>query len=227
MLLKGSPDDAIGAAVEIMRELHQFNEEHKSQYGFDKIDMGVGIHTGTLMLGTIGEQGRMDVTVISDAVNLASRLESLTKAFGTSILVSNSSLENVSKFRQRHLGKVKVKGKNQSILLYEICEGLPEEIIVEKLSAAPELQKGLNLYNQKKFREAKEIFEKLFTQYPRDKVLNIYRTSCENFMKYAPEYFEKSSEPWSGALSLSKVILKILCTSYSNLFQDGTLDQAI
>jgi two-component system sensor histidine kinase ChiS len=186
-LFPRSPEDAINAAIAMVSELQDFNEICKERYGFEKINIGVGIHTGNLMLGTIGEQGRMDVTVISDAVNIASRIENLTKAFGASILnslirysymitlqyilVSDSSLIDPAKFEHRFLGTVQVKGKRKPILLYEILQGLPEVVTHAKINSTPDLKKALLLYESKNFFEAKEVFDSLIQTNPKDKVL--------------------------------------------------------
>lgn len=81
------------------------------------IEIGTAIHTGNLMLGTIGEQERMETTAISDAVNLAFRLEGLTKLYGASIVISQDSLFNLespTSYQFRFLDRVRVKGKNEA-----------------------------------------------------------------------------------------------------------------
>ncbi|MGC2404907.1 MAG: adenylate/guanylate cyclase domain-containing protein [Candidatus Cybelea sp.] len=79
-LFPGKADDALNAAIALQREIRVFNL-HCEKDGKPTIAAGVGIHTGDLMLGTIGERGRMETTVIADAVNAASRLETATKTF--------------------------------------------------------------------------------------------------------------------------------------------------
>ena len=151
------------------------------------------------MLGTIGEQGRMELTVISDAVNLASHLEGLTKAFGANIIVSDSALSIPAAIKYRYLGKVKVKGKQKTILVYEVCEGLPAAVLDAKLEVGEKLKEALELYNSSRFAEAKKIFSQLYAQNPSDKVLQLYESSCLSYMAST-----KGSSSWLGALSLSK-----------------------
>ncbi len=119
-LFPSGPDDAIRAAREMMRVLRDFNvEEARAK----PIDIGIGIHTGVLMLGTIGEARRMEATVIADAVNLASRLEGLTRTYGVHIITSEQALAGVadpSAYPHRHLGTVQVKGKRRAVEIYEI-----------------------------------------------------------------------------------------------------------
>ncbi|MBK7301040.1 MAG: adenylate/guanylate cyclase domain-containing protein [Moraxellaceae bacterium] len=116
-LFPRTPDDAILAAIEMRKKLIDYNIE-RVKWRQVEINTGIGIHVGTLMLGTIGEDKRMQGTVISDAVNLASRLESMTKDFGISILISKevfNRLESPEKYKHRFLGNTNVKGKMESI----------------------------------------------------------------------------------------------------------------
>jgi two-component system sensor histidine kinase ChiS len=94
-LFPENADDAVQAAIEIHRQLVKFNQE-REQFSLQPIKIGIVLHIGTLMLGTIGEEKRMEGTVISDAVNLASRLEGLTKMYGASILVSEAFLNELT-----------------------------------------------------------------------------------------------------------------------------------
>ncbi|TGM52792.1 adenylate/guanylate cyclase domain-containing protein [Leptospira adleri] len=121
-LFPDSPDDAVEAAKEMKATLEDHNQS-RLERNYDPIRIGIGIHTGVLMLGTIGEEARMDGTVISDAVNLASRIEGLTKEYGVDILLSDESyqkIRNRKKYVFQELGKVSVKGKENTVGVYEI-----------------------------------------------------------------------------------------------------------
>lgn len=121
-LFPDSPDDAVEAAKEMKSTLEEHNQS-RLERNYDPIRIGIGIHTGVLMLGTIGEEARMDGTVISDAVNLASRIEGLTKEYGADILLSDESyqkIRNRRKYTFQELGKVSVKGKENMIGVYEV-----------------------------------------------------------------------------------------------------------
>ncbi|MBW6460365.1 MAG: adenylate/guanylate cyclase domain-containing protein, partial [Bacteroidales bacterium] len=110
-LFPDKSEDAINAAIEMKIKLMEYNEI-MSQFGKPSIDAGIGIHTGLLMLGIIGGEGRMDGTVISDAVNLAARLEGLTKIYGSSIIITEDTLiklSDPSQYHFRFLDIVKVK----------------------------------------------------------------------------------------------------------------------
>ena len=105
--------------------MKQYNIQ-RQQDGEIPIGIGIGLHTGHVMLGTIGETERMDGTVIADTVNLASRLEGLTKRYGASILMSEHTLSKMTQpqaYLTRFLGKVQVKGKNIAVSVFEIYDG--------------------------------------------------------------------------------------------------------
>ena len=128
-LFAGEPDDALLAAIEMQEELRIFNFERASR-GLEPVKVGIGIHTGNLILGTIGEKERMEGTVIADAVNLASRIESLTKEYYTSILVSEFSvrkMKNPKQFLLREIDYVVVKGKSNVITVLECFDIDPKE----------------------------------------------------------------------------------------------------
>ncbi|HSF75168.1 MAG TPA: adenylate/guanylate cyclase domain-containing protein, partial [Microcoleus sp.] len=108
-LFSGEADHAVKAGIAMLHRLVEYNQQ-RANFGYEPIQIGIGINTGTLMLGTVGGQNRMDGTVISDAVNLASRVESLTKNYGVSLLITQetySRLENLSQYAIRTLDTVK------------------------------------------------------------------------------------------------------------------------
>src|SRR5690348_8054998 len=90
------------------------------------VKLGIGLHTGPLIMGIIGDSNRTDAAVISDTVNTASRMEGLTKHFNVNFIISEPtvrSLNDPDKFSLRYLGRVQAKGKNQSIGIYECFDG--------------------------------------------------------------------------------------------------------
>lgn len=126
-LFPGTPEQALDAAIAIRRELVEYNR-HRATQNYQPIKIGIGIHYGNLILGTIGSEERMEGTVISDAVNLASRVEGLTKRFQTPIIFSAAVLENLAdeltqRYSLRNLGQVKVKGKTDGVPIYELYSG--------------------------------------------------------------------------------------------------------
>ncbi len=130
-LFPDAPDRALDAALEMREELMRFNGDRAARLSF-----GIGIHRGPLMLGTIGENRRMDSTVISDTVNTASRLEQLTKTHLHDILVSSTmvtGLNDPDRYAFSRIGSERVKGRTQAIEVYAL-EGLAiGEIPIEEL----------------------------------------------------------------------------------------------
>lgn len=115
----------------MLDEVHKLNV-NRNEWGRVPIQIGIGIHTGAPMLGVIGEEKRFEFTVISDAVNLASRIEGLTKAYSASILISEdtlNALKNPEKYFYRMVDKVTVKGKNQLLFMKYLMEILNESLI--------------------------------------------------------------------------------------------------
>jgi len=170
-LFSESPDDAVTAAIEMQRSLSEFNQSRaKNAY----VRIGIGIHTGTLMLGTVGELRRMEGTVISDVVNVASRLESLTKVFGSGIIVSEETLNKLaSSFPHRSLGIVRVKGKRQAVSIYEILSGV-DPLDDVKLQTRALLDEALRQYQRSVLDLALDGFGKVLTINPDDQVAKVY-----------------------------------------------------
>ncbi|HEY9848465.1 MAG TPA: AAA family ATPase [Leptolyngbyaceae cyanobacterium] len=130
-LFSGEADNAVKAGIAMLHCLVEYNQNRVNS-GYEAIQIGIGINTGSLMLGTVGGQNRMDGTVISDAVNVASRVESLTKNYGVSLLITQSTysrLKNPSQYAIRTLDTVKVKGKSEAVTVYEVFDCDPLEII--------------------------------------------------------------------------------------------------
>ncbi len=121
-LFSGEADNAVKASIAMLHRLREYNIKRKRQ---EQIRIGIEINTGDLMLGTIGGISRMDSTVISDAVNLASRLENLTKEYGVPLLVTHqtcSRLTNPEQYDIRKIDKVRVKGKSKLVTVYEVFD---------------------------------------------------------------------------------------------------------
>jgi class 3 adenylate cyclase len=123
-LFPRNPSDAVHAALEMRQALAEYNVD-RAKAGYQPVRVGIGLHWGELMLGTIGENQRMDSTVISDTVNTASRLEGLTKLLGTDILLSGQTLAaldptTLGLFDFQFLSEQTVKGRQEPIQVYSV-----------------------------------------------------------------------------------------------------------
>ena len=181
-LFAESVDDALDAAIEMRAKLHEFNDDMKLS-GKEPINNGIGINTGNLMLGIVGGKGRLEGTVISDHVNLASRLEGLTKKYGTSILISQDTLikiNNPERYQFRFLDTVIVKGKRNSVNIFEILDGEPIEIRKQKISTKQKFNTAQGLYKTNNYNEALVLFQEIEEESPKDITTKIYIERCEN-----------------------------------------------
>ncbi len=119
-LFPTNPNDALACAKKMRDALNLFNEQSRMS-GKPVIDIGIGLHTGLCIIGTVGEQRRIDTTVISDAVNLTARIESLTKHYKTPIILSGETVQRLSHdeiSNLRFIGSVVVRGKTLQTDLY-------------------------------------------------------------------------------------------------------------
>jgi class 3 adenylate cyclase len=181
-LFSGIADDALKAGIAMLQGLADYNQ-HRLQAGYSPILIGIGINTGSLMLGTVGGKNRMDGTVISDAVNLASRLEGLTKYYGVSLLITHHTLgrlQNPTEYSIRFIDRVKVKGKSKAVAVFEVFDGDEPEIKEGKLATKAIFEEGLFLYHQQATREAAQRFEAVNNNNPRDRVAQIYLDRCQS-----------------------------------------------
>ncbi len=181
-LFAGDPDDGLRAAIEMMRELAIYNS-HRRNSGYQPINIGIGVHTGNMMLGIIGESERMEGTVISDAVNLASRLEDLTKVFGLSIIVSEDTLSKLKLttfVSSRYLGRVQVKGKRKAVSVFEVFDHEPSGVCELKNQTKALFEDGVSLYLGQNYTVAADLFDRVLLRNPNDKAAEYYSKLCRN-----------------------------------------------
>jgi two-component system sensor histidine kinase ChiS len=201
-------EHALQAAITMRRELSQFNEERVSQ-GQPPLNTGTSIHSGGMMLGTIGEAERMESTVISDAVNLAFRLEGLTKMYGASIVMSHNalfSLESPTQYQFRFLDRVRVKGKSEPVSVFEVFDGDPLEVVSMKLNTQTDFEKGLLHYHSREFADAMLFFETVLSHNPDDRAAQLYLKRAIHFDEYdvPPDWegIEALTEKWCSLFPL-------------------------
>ncbi|NES98778.1 MAG: adenylate/guanylate cyclase domain-containing protein, partial [Desertifilum sp. SIO1I2] len=185
-LFPESATDAVQAALEMQREVAAYNQ-YRLQQGEAPIAIGIGLHTGNLMLGTIGEPERMETTAIADAVNLASRLEGLTKLYGVGILASDrtlSELENIQEFQYRFLERVRVRGKRQPVAVYELYLeelGRNEQLKTQTKTA---FEQAAIAYHYRDFAKAQQMFQSILALNPQDRAALLYVKRCQHSRQY-------------------------------------------
>ena len=167
------PDDAVKAAIEMNIALKSLNKNDAS----DPIKMGVGIHKGNLVLGTIGRATRMETTVISDTVNSSARLESLNKVYGTNILISGEikqSLTTSLKSQCRLIDRTKVKGKSKMLEVYEVLSADISNNYKNKLETKNTLEKVVKDFFSKKTESAAKELKKISKHKKSDSVIQYW-----------------------------------------------------
>ncbi|MGP1384089.1 MAG: response regulator [Thainema sp.] len=180
-LFSGTADDAILAGIDLLHRLDKYNQ-NRSRMGYEAVRIGIGINTGELMLGTVGGVNRMDGTVISDAVNLAARIEKLTKDYGVSLLISDDTLqrlEDPDKYSIRRIDRVQVRGRSEPVTVYEVFDADPVAVQDQKWATKTTFEQALYLFEMHQWDVAAALLSDCIEQYPADRVAKIYYERCE------------------------------------------------
>ncbi|MEZ4851736.1 MAG: response regulator [Bacteroidia bacterium] len=169
-LFQKSPADAVRASIAMQTEIRNYNVKRVKD-GRIPLRVGMGMHTGPLVMGIIGDQHRSDPAIISDTVNTAARLEGLTKHYGANIIISDPVFKTLSPEEQprcRYLGLVQLKGKNEPLGIYEPLDGDTTDNCEAKLNNRKDFQAGLDAYLQGDLFLAREAFSQIINQNPND-----------------------------------------------------------
>jgi class 3 adenylate cyclase/CheY-like chemotaxis protein len=194
-LFPGDAIDAVHAAVDLGQQIARYNHGRRMA-GYAAIKIGTGLHRGTLMLGTIGAEDQMQTTVIADAVNLASRIEGMTKTFGVNLLLSGSVVENLPRdhtFRLRALGAVRAKGKSEAVEIYECYDNDAHELVEHKDKTQPQFAAGMAEYRKGMLLTAGRIFSRIAEINSEDTVAAYFRDRC------TLSVVRERAGPWDGA----------------------------
>lgn len=185
--VSGHATRACAAAVRMLEQLKELNEDFSARE-LHTIDIGVGINTGPAIVGNMGADIRFDYTAIGDSVNLASRLEGLNKYYGSHILVSDDTRRQVDdeRFTFREVDRVRVKGKNVPIVMYEL--------MIANRELLPEFEEGLEKYRNRDFAGARNIFLDLEERFG-DGPSRLYATRCAEYLETPPP------DDWDGVFS--------------------------
>lgn len=184
-LFPDGADGGVRAGIEMSRALEQFNVTQR-EHGRATIRIGLGLNTGPLMLGTIGGMNRLDSGVIGDPVNLAARLEGMTKMYGCVMLISQDTydtLDDPAAFTLRELDLVVAKGKTEALRIYEVVDALPEqrrEVVCANLA---DFAEGLAAYRAGRPGDAIVFFQACLERLPDDLASELYAARCRALIR--------------------------------------------
>ncbi len=177
-------DDAIQAGIVKLEQLQKLNQSRKMN-GEIPLNIGIGIHVGDTMVGIIGDANRMQADALSDHVNLTARLESLTKYYGVSLLISGDVVQRLSqpeKYHIRFLDRAIVKGRQEAITVCEVLDVEVEPVRSIKIQTLPIFEEGLEQYCQGNFANAQVCFEQIVGLNPADKPSQIYLKRIQSLL---------------------------------------------
>ena len=180
--------NAVKAGIGMSKALDQFNQLRLAN-GYSVIKAGSGINTGPLVLGTMGANDRMQCSVLGDTVNLASRIEQLTRTYGARLLIGEhtyKSLEDPSEFSLRQVDRVAVKGKAAAVELYEVLDAEKEDRRIAKEATKEILVAGMAAYYARHFKEAEKIFSEAIKLDPHDSVFHVFSSRCIRYLETPP-----------------------------------------
>jgi hemerythrin len=183
-LFPTAADDALTAALGMLSRLDEYNAG-RERAAYAPIRIGIGVNTGLLMLGVIGGGNRMEGTVISHAVNLASRLQTLTKTYGTPLLISEHTLYSLAepeKFLVRHLGRVKVAYKTHPESIYEVFNHDAAPVREKKAATLKKFEEALAYYHTRAISRAKPMLEEILRDNPDDMPARVYLQRCADYL---------------------------------------------
>ncbi|MBT4836796.1 MAG: adenylate/guanylate cyclase domain-containing protein, partial [Methylococcales bacterium] len=188
--------NSVLAAQAMVEALMLFNNETADLYG-KELEVGIGINTGTVVAGNMGSENRLNYTVLGDEVNLASRLEGLTKKYGVHIIISGSTydallkenVENKHLIICRALEKVQVKGKVNAVMIYQVFS--PTELLLDNFEQClSAFHRAIDFFHQKMFDEAYELLKQLHKEHPKDGPVKLFKEKCELYLE-EPSYYDR------------------------------------
>jgi class 3 adenylate cyclase len=172
-------DDAVKTAIAMLQQIPNCgNGEYLNDTA---LRIGIGLNTGHLMLGTIGETDRMEGTVISDAVNVASRIEGLSKEFGANLLISQATmnrLKHPEEFKYRCIGHIQVKGKTDKVTVYEVFNCDADSLATAKLETREWFEEAVNRYEAGELEQSCALFKRCLEKAPNDAAVSIFLARC-------------------------------------------------
>jgi len=192
--------ESVKASLEMFEALNDYNQRRRDK-GRIPIQIGVGLHSGDVIVGTVGSKDRMDSTALGDPVNLASRLEGLTKYYNAQIILSDQTYRLIcddKSFICRELDFVKVKGKGKPEMIYEVINSNPRDVFELKYKLIDTYHKGLKEYNNRNWKVALDLFNQCHDIYSNDSPSNLYIERCQHLHENPPPL------NWDGILEMTE-----------------------
>ncbi len=193
-IFPNSPTEALTASVQMLGVIESYNQ-HRVSKGRKRIRIGIGIHTGPLIMGITGDHRRWDATTISDTVNSASRIERLTRFYKCNIILSQQThdlLDDAGSFHVRPLGRVQLKGRQEAMRIYECFDGDQSWMIESKIASLDRFNLGIQSYENKNFRESTRAFSQVLAGNPDDGTAQYFLGKISNLIT------SELSVAWNG-----------------------------
>ena len=172
--------DAVNSAIDMLSKLDRLNNKRVKE-GLPSISIGIGINTGSVMLGTLGVPDRMEGSVISDTVNLSARLEELTKFYRVPLIISTETEKTLSKsISRREIDEIEIKGKTNKVRIFEVFQWESKKIRDKKLALTPIFNKAIEQYRKNNLINCHKQLKKYEKILPNDPILGLYLNRCKN-----------------------------------------------
>lgn len=186
--------DAIVSALEMIDTLREFNAQNEG-VSLPAINIGIGVNTGEVTVGNMGSEKRFDYTVMGDSVNLASRLEELTKIYRVNIIIGEQTYKEIkaSDFLIRELDRVQVKGKKNAVTIYEVVPAHSKQQVQKILE---HFDRGRDYYYRGEWQKALTTFSAIIAKVENDGPTKLLKERCEQFLREPPTQ-------WSGVYELT------------------------
>ncbi|MEX2367351.1 MAG: adenylate/guanylate cyclase domain-containing protein, partial [Pseudohongiellaceae bacterium] len=188
--------NALNSALELKQTLHDLNRDNQAQ-GLPTLQAGIGLHTGPVVAGNLGSANRLNYTVIGDTVNLAARLEALTRQYGIDIIVSEDIRRQGPGFVYRELDLVRVKGKQQAVRIFELM-GREGQVGQASVIHAARFEQMLRLFRTQQWPEAESLLEQIQTVSSDQPLVRLYRQRIAQYRQSPPP------SDWDGTHTLTE-----------------------
>jgi len=189
----------VRAAVAMAEALRELNRELEAE-GSAALAIGIGLQSGSLMLGTIGGRDRLSHTVVGDSANVAARVEGMTKLYRAQILIGEGTFERLGEgtFALREVDRVRAVGKTEAMRVFEVLDGLAPDVRALREEHGGAFSDALQCYRRGAFREAARRFASIAAADPTDGVAALHVERCSTL-------FEREGDPsWDGVSQLER-----------------------